>query len=242
MLHSVAIIVLTLLTQIGGLAWLFALAARRRWLAFLVLYAAFSVASVWVAPVFGRVALPCVGGALSLQTPLYCALNRHYVAPELKAVLLDHARAMADAHPGTETRVLDANFPYFDGFPLLPHLSHYDGQKADLAFYYRDETGYLPGRARSPLGYFAFEDGPTACKQAWPSLRWDLDWLQPLWPRWEVEPARMRTALASLTADPRVRRIFLEPHLVESLGVAHPKIRFQGCGAARHDDHIHFEV
>ncbi|MEO1276972.1 MAG: hypothetical protein AAFV96_16880, partial [Pseudomonadota bacterium] len=95
LLHGAAIIVLALLTQVGGLAWLFALAARRRGLAFLMLYAVFSVASVWVAPVFGRVALPCVGGALSLQTPLYCALNRHYVTPELKAVLIDHARAMA---------------------------------------------------------------------------------------------------------------------------------------------------
>jgi len=39
-----------------------------------------------------------------------------------------------------------------------------------------------------------------------------------------------------------VAKILLEPHMVKRLGVASPLIRFQGCRAARHDDHIHVEV
>lgn len=45
-----------------------------------------------------------------------------------------------------------------------------------------------------------------------------------------------------LAADPRVGRIFVEPHLRESLGLASEKFGFQGCRAARHDDHVHFQL
>jgi hypothetical protein len=45
-----------------------------------------------------------------------------------------------------------------------------------------------------------------------------------------------------LTAQPEVARIFVEPYLAERLGVAGGKVRFQGCWAARHDDHVHVEI
>ena len=60
--------------------------------------------------------------------------------------------------------MLDGNFPFITGFPLLPHLSHDDGEKVDLAFYYADDTGYLRGATRAPIGYFAFEDGTSNCQ------------------------------------------------------------------------------
>jgi hypothetical protein len=138
--------------------------------------------------------------------------------------------------------VLDANFPFLDGFPLLPHLSHDDGEKADLAFYYAGETGYLKGATRSPIGYFAFEQGPTNCSKTWPTLRWDFEALQPLWHDYGIDEDRNRSVLEVLVEDDRVGKVFVEPHLVERLGAAHPKIRFQGCRAARHDDHIHFQL
>lgn len=242
-LHLFAVALLTVLTQLGGLAWLLALAFRRRLVVFLLAYAGLWTAAMVVAPSLGRVPLDCFGGGvLRLQSPLYCVLNRHYVAPELKAAAQDLAEAVDAAFPGTVTLALDGNFPFLDGFPLLPHLSHADGRKLDLAFYYRDTETYLPGRTRSPLGYFAFEPGPTGCPPARWSLRWDLDWLQPLFPAWSLEPQRTRFALETLARDPRIARIFLEPHLAAGLGVASPKIRFQGCRAARHDDHIHIEL
>lgn len=179
--HIVLFIFLTLLTQIGGLAWLGAQAFKRRFLAFLLFYAALSFAAGFTAPHFGREPLSCTSsGSLQVQSWFYCALNRHYVSPEIAVVAKEAADAVAKRYPGTVTQVLDANFPFFDGFPLLPHLSHDDGTKLDLAFYYQDAKGYLPGATKSPIGYFAFEDGPTVCPAQRLSLRWDMQALQPL--------------------------------------------------------------
>ncbi len=241
--HLLIVVVLTLLSQLGGLAWLVALGFRRRVAAFVLAYVALSVSALWVAPHFGRTALPCIqGDHLQMQSPLFCMLNRQYVVPELSSVLNDHAAKIAEQLPGTQTRVLDANFPFFVGFPLLPHLSHHDGRKADLAFYYQDKSGYLPGAARSFIGYFAFEDGPTDCSSTSPSLRWDMGWLQSLWPDYQLDEPRMQAALRSLVADPRVGKIFIEPHLKQRFSAGSAKIRFQGCRAARHDDHIHIQL
>ncbi|WP_234416949.1 penicillin-insensitive murein endopeptidase [Loktanella sp. Alg231-35] len=234
---------LTMLTQIGGLAWLVAQLFHQRLLPFLLIYSAMTVASIWIAPSFGRTALSCsASGPLQVQSWMYCALNRNYVTPQLADVLKQTAITMDERYPGTTTLVLDSNFPFFDNFPLLPHLSHDDGEKADLAFYYRDEAGYLAGATRSPIGYFAFEQGPSDCPAIWPTLRWDLAALQPMWLNYALDQQRNRAVLQTLTNDPRVGRIFVEPHLAQSLNIAHPKVRFQGCRAARHDDHIHLQL
>ena len=46
----------------------------------------------------------------------------------------------------------------------------------------------------------------------------------------------------ALLAERRVRRIFLEPHLKRRLGYAEDgRVRFAGCHAARHDDHVHVD-
>ena len=243
LLHLFIFALLTMLTQIGGAAWVLALCFKHRMLAFAACYIALSIGALWLAPVFGRVPLPCIGqSAMQMHSPLYCALNRQYVAPELAEVLTDYAADMDSTFPDTQTRVLDANFPFITGFPLLPHLSHHDGRKVDLAFYYSDDQGYLAGVTRSPLGYFAFEDGPTNCPKKTLTLRWDMAWLQSLWPDYRLETRRMTAALDWLAADPRVSKIFIEPHLKQSLAPDHAKIRFQGCRAARHDDHIHIQL
>lgn len=242
--HAFAIVTLTLLTQIGGIAWAVSLMVRRRLVAFVAAYLVLLALSWSLAPLAGRVALSCTGdGPLQMQSWVYCLANRNYVVPELAEAAQDLAQAVAMRHPGTITLALDGNFPFVTGFPLLPHLSHDDGRKLDLAFYYADAQGnYLPGATRSPLGYFAFEDGPTDCPPRWLSLRWDLAWLQPLWPEYRLEPARMQIMLEWLAADPRIERVFIEPHLRAVLGVQSDKFRFQGCRAARHDDHVHIQL
>ncbi|MEM1278100.1 MAG: hypothetical protein AAGH74_16385 [Pseudomonadota bacterium] len=243
LLHGLAILLLTLLTQLGGVAWLIAQLARHRVLAFLAAYIALWAGAQVTAPFLGRVALSCwPSGAVQLTSPLYCALNRHYVVPEMRAVLTDLGQAMDERYPGTTTLVLDASFPFIDGFPLLPHLSHQDGRSMDLAFYYRRDGRYLPGKTPSPIGYFAFEDGPTKCPPAGTALRWNFHWLPPLWPEMEIDPDRTRLATQILARDPRVQKIFLEPHLKQRLGLTSAKIRFQGCNAARHDDHLHVQL
>lgn len=61
-------------------------------------------------------------------------------------------------------------------------------------------------------------------------------------PDWQLDQPRMTTALNWLANDPRSWKILIEPHIPQSLNLSHPKIRFQGCRAARHDDHIHLQL
>jgi hypothetical protein len=242
-LHAAWVLILTFLTQLGGVAWLMALPFRRRWLAFPTTYAALWIMALLAAPLFGRVPMDCWSdGPLRVQSPLYCALNRQYLDPELLQVAQDLARDMDGQFPGTVTLALDANFPFFDGFPMMPHLSHKDGEKLDLAFWYERDGQYLPGQTKSSLGYFAFEQGPTDCPPTWLTLRWDMGWLQGLWPDWTLNRDRTIAALRWLIRDGRVQKVFVEPHLRQSLGLSDAKLRFQGCRAARHDDHIHLQL
>lgn len=243
LIHLCLVALLTVLTQVGGAAWCVALAFRNRMAVFVLAYATFSIAALFAAPLFGRQALSCwTQNALQVQSPLYCVLNRTYVTPELAQVLHAAAREMQRQFPGTVTVVLDAGFPFFDGFPLLPHLSHDDGQKVDVGFFYRSAEGYLPGQTRSPLGYFAFENGPSDCPDSWPTLRWDLAPLQPLWRNLTLDIYRTRALVSAFVDDGRVGKVFLEPHLQRRLGLSADKLRFQGCRAARHDDHIHIQL
>lgn len=260
--HLLAILCLTVLTQIGGLVWLLALLLRR-WLpgrrasllAFLLLYAVATFVTQQLAPLAGRVALPCLAASdatLSVRSPIFCALNRSYVTPDMALAAQAYADHMAQAFPGTKTLALDANFPFLSGFPLLPHLSHDDGRKLDLAFYYRDrDGGFRNGETRSPLGYFAFQQPvagapqPCASRRRWLTLRWDMTWLQGVFPDWELEPLRMREALRWLAnegAGKGIDKIFVEPHVAAATGISSSRIRFQGCRAARHDDHIHIQL
>lgn len=241
--HTLIFSLLTLLSQLGGLAWLLAICFKRRFTIFFLTYTFLSISALWIAPLFGREPLPCFEtDGLQMQSKMYCALNRHYVVPELKDVLFEYSTKIQIKHPNTKTMILDANFPFLTGFPLLPHLSHHDGRKVDLAFYHKNEEEYLPKATRSPIGYFAFEKGPTNCPENLLSLRWDLNILQPFWHSYKLDEIRMKSALQILTEDKRVEKLFIEPHLKTRLGVESPKIRFQGCRAARHDDHIHFQL
>lgn len=241
--HILIVLVLTLLSQLGGVAWLIALLFKRRALVFVLAYAGLSFSALQIAPMLGRVPLPCAAGeTLQMQSAIFCLLNRQYVVPELKEVLDDLASGVERDFPGTTTLVLDANFPFIDGFPLLPHLSHDDGRKVDIAFYYSADGAYLPKTTKSPVGYFAFEDGDTICPQKTLTLRWNFSWLQGLWPNYRLELERVALVLNLLSDDNRINKVFVEPHLQKSLNIEDAKIRFQGCRAARHDDHIHIQL
>ena len=256
-------LVLTLLTQIGGLVWL-VVRLFRKWkhlsaissiLLFIVTYSAATYAVTFVAPVFGRVALSCLSSSddnFHVRSPIFCALNRNYVTPQMKQAVIALADHMAQAFPGTKTLALDGNFPFVDGFPLLPHLSHSDGRKLDIAFYYKDKDGVpLNGQTKSPIGYFAFEQPrpgdplPCAGRNDVLTFRWDLNFLQALFPPLKLDEQRTKEAIHWLSTSGTeigVEKIFVEPHLAARMGEANDAIRFQGCRAARHDDHIHIQV
>ena len=256
---------LTLLTQIGGLAYVVALAATyglgvRRPLiklgVFVLCYAGVAFAASLIAPMLGRVPLSCVADAtdrLVVRSPITCLLNRNYVTPPLRDLATALANHMDKEFPGTVTVALDANFPFMDGFPLLPHFSHADGKKLDLAYYYKGGDGaFLNGATRSPIGYFAFEqpagadEQPCKGRSDWLTARWNLDVLQPLFPAYRIEEQRTDSAIRWLTTEGVARfgldKVFIEPHLKTALGATGSQVRFQGCRAARHDDHIHIQI
>lgn len=262
-----AVLVLTAITQFGGLFLWFCLplldlvfrkiAGSRGYrllsstCLFVLLYIGVSVAAIPpLAASFGRVPLPCGLGDRELLGPLTvwtCLLNRHYAARNAAETLLSTSAALSNSRPGMRVSYLDAGFPFFNWFPMFPHLSHRDGRKIDLALLYRDpETGAsVPGRAPSPIGYWGYAPpGPGASRpcaggESW--LRWDFDWLQPVWADLELDSESTAALLAGLARSPAVTRILIEPHLKERLAPGVPKIRFQGCAAARHDDHMHIE-
>lgn len=253
-----AVVILTALTEIGGVVLLVAIGAARLLrlgklaiaALFVGAYASTTILAVPpLAALGGRVPLPCTGEPLR-ALPILCALNRHYVDAELHGLVTALAADVAARFPGSVTVALDANFPLFDGVPLLPHLSHDDGRKLDLGYFYAENTGtYLAGSTRSPVGYWAFEKPAateeTDCPAVWPSARWDMPLLRPLFPNLMLEPDRTRFALNWLFDNGPslgLQRVFLEPYLANRLGVSSPLLGFQGCRAARHDDHIHLQI
>jgi hypothetical protein len=264
------LLILTLLTQVGGIIFVLTLVVA--WLAFpkrlqgwqrtglcVFLFAGlYTAMTAFVIPDLAaracRVPLPCRAKPdrpFAAAHPLYCAFNRHYVDARLVELLTALSRSINDEFSGTTTLFLDANFPFLNGFPLVPHLSHGDGRKLDIAYYYDGPNGsYLPGALRSPIGYFGFEQpgraDQTLCPQRhWLTLRWDLDPIQNLIPDRTMDVARTRAALLWLTTQGekfQVQRIFIEPYLAARMGVSSPLLGFQGCRAARHDDHIHIQI
>lgn len=252
------ILVLTLLTQIGGALLLLCICAGRllRWRhlatagVFAVAYAGSTLLIVPpLAALGGRVPLPCENEPLRANA-LYCVLNRNYVTPRMRDLAEALAADLAKQRPGTITVALDANFPFLDGFPLVPHFSHDDGRKLDFAYFYAASDGqYQPGATRSPLGYWAFEQPgageATKCPAEWLTARWDMTFLQPLLPDLPLESDRTRAALSWLVTKGRqfgVERVFVEPYLAARLGVTSSTLGFQGCRAARQDDHMHVQI
>lgn len=247
---ALAVVVATLLTQIAVVAWpLFAFGRgrRRAWVAAsagLVLYAVLTAFVVpRVAPLAGRVQLPCFGDVVAAHHWGYCVLNRNYVVPDLAHEVEAAAIALDEAQPGLRIEYLDGGFP-FAGLPMLPHLSHGDGEKLDLALVFRRADGERGGG--SPIGYFGYVQPATAelaaCPARWWDLRWDFAALQSTLVQGTFDADGTEATLQSLLAREAVRKILIEPHLEDSLGIVSDRLRFQGCYAARHDDHVHIQL
>ena len=199
--------------------------------------------SIPLAGAFGRAPLDCgLTGAppYGPRTIWTCLLNRHYATLPAQQALQKVSTELSADFRGARVAYLDAGFPFFDWFPMLPHLSHGDARKIDLALVYMDGAA-----TPSPIGYWGFvqprPDDPQPCtgREGW--LRWNMAWLQPLLPETELDVRRTAILLGALAQDRDVHRILIEPHLRRRLGVDYPGVRFQGCRAARHDDHIHVE-
>lgn len=195
----------------------------------------------------GLVTLPCDGSTpLEPTRPRYCRDNRHFVTPAAREALITTARTMDRRYPGEVLRFMDASGP--EGRkPFPPHLSHGDGRQIDLGLYYTDRAGN-PLRAFPDTsahgGYWPAEppaQGETpACPGGRSGRAEKPD--PPADRAWRLDENRTKALLETLIADARVRRVLIEPHLERRLGLwGHPKLRFAGCQAARHDDHLHVD-
>lgn len=195
----------------------------------------------------GLVSLPCDGSTpLEPVAKRYCRADRHFVTPAARDALTAAAHGMAARYPGEVLRFMDASGPAGEK-PFPPHLSHGDGRQIDLGLYYTDRKGrpldHFPDTARYG-GYWPAEPPRPGEQIACPNGRTGrAEKPDPPADRpWRLDEARTRALIESLIADRRVRRILIEPHLERRLGLwGHPKLRFAGCQAARHDDHIHVD-
>ncbi|MEO9483043.1 MAG: hypothetical protein ABJG47_06335 [Ekhidna sp.] len=220
-------------------------------LAFIVIYLA---STFFIVPLLSKLGnrspLP-ISGHLRPLTLWTIVLNRHYVNSDLKITALNVAKQVSDKFPGSKMNYLDANFPFFDGFPLPPHLSHNDGKKLDLAFCYfdGDERSNL---TPSFIGYGAYENPrngevnyPEECRR---QGYWQYGFIGRFVPKWNasdytIDAERTRLVIRKFSDEPSVSKIFIEPHLKERWGFSkNAKVRFHGCQAVRHDDHIHLQV
>ncbi|MDH5400535.1 MAG: hypothetical protein OEX02_20450, partial [Cyclobacteriaceae bacterium] len=149
----ILIFILTTLTQTGGLILLCCIPLfrrvdrhvkddiKRKALKLSLFIAAYLLASVTILPLsarqFGRVPLPVFSNDQLRPLNIFtCVLNRHYVSPRLLRATESVAEELEKLQPGTVLSYLDAGFPFINGFPLLPHLSHDDGEKLDIALMY----------------------------------------------------------------------------------------------------------
>ena len=196
--------------------------------------------------VAGLVVLPCAEtGSLRPHTAGYCLLQRHYVRAGPRAALVETAETLQAQFPGTVVRFMEASWPTGKR-PMPPHLSHGDGRQVDLALFYRDREGRPLTRAPTRSGYGAYEpplkNGSRRCTGATARPAKIAAPDPPKDRAWRLDEVRTAALVRLLAAHPKVRRIFIEPHLKARLGLSSlRKVRFAGCKAARHDDHIHVD-
>jgi len=203
-----------------------------------------------IAPLFGREKI-LESEYVKAHSVFYKLANRNYVRPQLNKSITKIAIEFGQDNSGIRLEYLDANFPFIDKFPLLPHLSHNDGKKVDICFIYQTKNGKLTNKKPSISGYGAYEEplerefNQTSVCLKQGSWQYDL-------PKHltfgtinkDIEFSLKATkGLANIiTQQKEIGKLFIEPHLKTRLNLRSEKVRFHGCQAVRHDDHIHFQL
>lgn len=249
-------VLLSILTQIGGVLLLlsYVLYRKSKWKVFLCfcclyLLSTFVLVPI-VAPHFGREKIK-TNSRIKIHTFFTQLTNRNYVKPQMNDVLARVSLKLQQSLPDTTIHCLDANFPFWDGFPLLPHLSHNDGKKLDISLVYQDAEGSVVNDIPSRSGYGIFE-GPQKGEydQVLVCLDkgyWQYDYAKYLTLGTMHKDLTMSTtATSSLVSqflqENAISKVFIEPHLRSRMNLTHPKLRYHGCKAVRHDDHIHLQI
>ncbi len=251
-------ILLTVLTQIGGLVYLLSLIISRKWdkkvkyktlFIFMGLYllSTFLITPL-IAPVFGR---EKVKHSEKIKPTNYMTvlLNRNYVRPKLNDLLSQTEKELIGTN--IEIHYLDANFPFINRFPLLPHLSHNDGKKIDISLIYETIDGKITDKQKSVSGYGVFEN-PKSNELNQVEKCLERGYFQYDYSKYvsfgKVNKALVfsekgtKKLITSILKNRNLGKLFIEPHLKSRMNLRNNKIRYHGCRAVRHDDHIHIQL
>tara|TARA_R100001369_G_scaffold25487_1_gene46458 strand:+ start:110 stop:853 length:744 start_codon:yes stop_codon:yes gene_type:complete len=245
-------------TQIGGIVYLLSLIISKKWkknlkfktlIIFTSLYLFSTLLIVpLISPIFGR---EKVKHSQKIKPTNYMTvlLNRNYVKPKLNELLSKTEKKLNGTN--IEIHYLDANFPFINKFPLLPHLSHNDGKKIDISLIYETENGIITNKQKSISGYGLFENPkPTEYNQIEKCL--NKGYFQYDFPKYltlgEINKELVfsekgtKKLIENILKSQNLGKIFLEPHLKSRMNLKNNRIRYHGCRAVRHDDHIHIQL
>ena len=254
------VIILTALTQVGGILYLISIVLSN-WiryrirgklaLVFTILYLICTFLIVpLTSPWFGR---QKIDNNLYLKPANYLTvlLNRNYVTSETNVFLQETSNQLMSEKSEIQIRYLDACFPFIKGFPLLPHLSHNDGRKIDFSLVYEDETGIISNKGKSLSGYGVFEDARenefNQCKDCLEKGYFQYDYpkyltLGSINSDLRFSETGTKELVKVFLSHKNLTKLFIEPHLKHRLNLTDKRVRFHGCGAVRHDDHIHVQI
>nr|WP_321406638.1 hypothetical protein [uncultured Carboxylicivirga sp.] len=258
--HFILFGLLTILTQIGGFVYLASLFIAKKikkkvWYktsgVFILTYTVFTFLFVpFFASLNGRQRVISNANVEAVNL-LTVWLNRNYVAVDMNKCISEISLELNKLNPDIKLRYLDACFPFFDGFPLLPHLSHNDGKKIDFSLVYEDESGKIINKSKSNSGYGVFEDPKTneynqanvCLKQGY--FKYDFPKYLTLGQKnADLHFSEKGTSdlMQVILLNKGIEKVFIEPHLKSRLGIIDSRVRFQGCKSVRHDDHIHIQI
>lgn len=263
-------LILTLFTQVGGIIYLLSKLiyrvidakplngyreSLRRITFHISIYLVFTLLIVPpIAGLFGRVRLPVFErNHLGPRTIWTVLLNRHYVRPQMKTVVLKISSEMGQRHPNIRINYFDANHPFLKGYPLFPHLSHNDGKKLDLGFIYMDKDGKdFSDKTPSVIGYGISEEPmngeynrPLECSRD--SKNWMYNFMRNIYPQAAKNDYRFnkeinKELISKFAHESIISKVLLEPHLKVRMKLHSAKIKQVQCGSVRHDDHFHVQV
>ncbi|MBO0589972.1 hypothetical protein I2486_01005 [Cellulophaga sp. E16_2] len=249
---------LTVITQIGGVIYVLSVLISKKWsinlkfktlLIFMGLYLFSTLFIVpLLAPIFGR---EKVKNSEKIKPTNYMTvlLNRNYVNPKLNQLLNKTEKELS----GTtiEIHYLDANFPFINKFPLLPHLSHNDGNKIDLSLIYETKNGIITNKQKSISGYGLFEN-PNLHEYNQIEKCLNMGYFQYDYPKYLTlgkineelifSEKGTKNLIENILKSQHLEKLFIEPHLKTRMGLKDNRIRYHGCKAVRHDDHIHIQL
>ncbi len=250
----------TVITQIGGIAYLLGILLSssiknkiigNTFVLSLIIYSILTYAAVpLLAPQYGRVPITN-SEKISAVNPLYKFLNRSYVTPELNQLLSATAKNISKINPSVKIKYMDANFPFINEFPLLPHLSHNDGKKIDISLVFATPEGNITTKQKSNSGYGVFA-APLPDEENQVDKCLGAGYFQYDYPKYltfgkknlalQFSEIGTKLLMQEFLKSEAIDMMFIEPHLKTRLKLDDRRIRYHGCKAVRHDDHIHIQI